>query len=243
SCHCDFGGENNAVRRAIELGKKAGCHIHIAHVSTKEAVEMIRRAKAATKAAAEIGGFTLSCEATPHHLCLNEEDAARLGNGSHGRVNPPLRSEEDRKALIRAVADGTIDAIATDHAPHNRADKEAGAPGFTGFETAFAAVYTELIRGRGSSGPEFINQIDLKYLSSLMSANPARLLGLCNGSQKQGRILPGYRANLVILDTEGSWIVDPSLFKSRGKNSPFEGRRLYGKILMTFHSGKTVFGR
>ncbi|MCL2318457.1 MAG: amidohydrolase family protein, partial [Treponema sp.] len=163
SCHCDFGGdeaevaknagqprsmwsrieENNAVRRVIELGKKAGCHIHIAHVSTKEAAEMIRRAKAELAGAApngnrSTGSFKLTCEVMPHNLCLTEEDARRLGDESWGRVNPPLHSEEDRKALIRALADGIIDAIATDHAPHSNADKEKGTPGFSGFETAFA---------------------------------------------------------------------------------------------------------
>ena len=256
SCHCDFGGdeaeaakkagqprgiwsrieENNAVRRVIELGAKTGCHIHIAHVSAKEAVETIRQAKAQTGNCGTVpsgtGGFTLTCEAMPHNLCLTEEDAAALGDESWGRVNPPLRSEEDRKALIRAVADGTIDAIATDHAPHSIADKERGVPGFSGFETAFAAVYTELVRN--NDGPK----ISLKRLSSLMSANPARLLGF---GDKRGRILPGYRADLVIADTEASWIVRPESFKTRGMNSPFKDHRLFGQILMTIHSGRIVF--
>ena len=226
SCHCDLGGESNAVSRVIELGKKAGCHIHIAHVSTKESVEIIRRAKAEKPSAGN--GFTLSCEVMPHNLCLTEEDALKLGKDSHGKVNPPLRTEEDRKALIRGITDGTIDAIATDHAPHTRADKEAGAPGFSGFETAFAAVYTEFTR----------DGIELQKLSSLMSASPARLLGL---GHKIGRVLPGYKADLVILDTESSWIVDPEAFKSRGKNSAFTGRELFGKIIMTIHSGRIVF--
>ena len=260
SCHCDFGGdeaeaakkagqnrsvwsrieENNAVRRVIALGKEAGCHIHIAHVSTKEAVEMIRQAKAAAKAAvkaescdASNSGFTLTCEAMPHNLCLTGEDAHRLGDETWGRVNPPLRSEEDRKALVQAVADGTIDAIATDHAPHSEADKEKGAPGFSGFETAFAAVYTELVRG---------SVIDLKRLSSLMSARPARLLGF-GASHKRGRILNGYRADLVVLDTERPWIVDPETFKTRGKNSPFAGRELFAEILMTLNEGRVVFDK
>jgi dihydroorotase len=225
SCHCDFGGdETNAVRRVIELGKKAACHIHIAHVSTRGAVEVIALAKAE--------GLALSCEVMPHNLCLTEEDARKLGEKTHGRVNPPLRSEEDRKALIRALGDGTLDAIATDHAPHSQADKEAGAPGFSGFETAFAAVYTELVRNE---------IIDLKKLSSLMSAKPAELLGFGKGSQKRGRLLPGYRADFVIADTEAPWIVNPAEFKTRGKNSAFAGRELYGKILMTFHAGQVVF--
>ena len=266
SCHCDFGGdeaevaknagqprsmwsrieENNAVRRVIELGKKAGCHIHIAHVSTKEAAEMIRRAKAELAGAApngnrSTGSFKLTCEVMPHNLCLTEEDARRLGDESWGRVNPPLHSEEDRKALIRALADGIIDAIATDHAPHSNADKEKGTPGFSGFETAFAAVCTELVRGgSGKSGPGIDPSIDLKRLSSLMSARPARLLGL-EGGQKRGRIKAGYRADLVMVDTERSWIVDPETFKTRGKNSPFNGRELFGKILLTINQGRVVY--
>ena len=259
SCHCDFGGdeaeaakkagkprsvwsrieENNAVRRVIALGREAGCHIHIAHVSTKEAVEMIRQAKAAALTAAGTepqggfsgGGFTLTCEAMPHNLCLTEEDARRLGDESWGRVNPPLRSEEDREAIVKALADGTIDVIATDHAPHSRSDKEQGAPGFSGFETAFAAVFTELVRNR---------VIDLKRLSSLMSARPARFLDF-GASPKRGRLLSGYRADLVIVDANHPWIVNPEIFRSRGGNSPFAGRELFGKILMTIHSGRVVF--
>jgi len=225
SCHCDLGGdENNAVRRVIELGKKAGCRIHIAHVSTKKSLQTIREAKQ--------GGLAITCEAMPHHLCLTEEDASKLGAKTRGRVNPPLSSEEDRQALIQALNDGTVDAIATDHAPHSAADKEAGAPGFSGFETAFAALYTTLVRGGAGIG--------LKRLSSLLSANPARLLGFGN-SPKRGLILPGCAANLAILDTEAVWIVEPGKFFSRGKNSPFAGHQLYGKILMTFITGKVAF--
>jgi len=224
SCHCDLGGdENNAVRRAIELGKKAGCRIHIAHVSAKETLKTIREAKQ--------NGSALTCEAMPHHLCLTEEDANRLGIKTWGRVNPPLRSEKDRQALIQALKDGTVDAIATDHAPHSTADKEAGAPGFSGFETAFASLYTELVRG---------GAIGLKRLSSLLSANPARLLGFGN-SRKRGLLLPDRAADLAILDTEAAWVVEPEKFYSRGKNSPFAGRQLFGKILMTFHKGRVVF--
>jgi len=239
SCHCDFSGdENNAVRRVIMLGKQAGCRIHIAHVSTKEAVNAIREAKQEiiTKATANKtqDGFTLSCEAMPHHLCLTEEDANKLGVKTWGRVSPPLRREEDRQALIQALKDGTIDTIATDHAPHSAADKKSGLPGFSGFETAFAAVYTELVRG--GSGIDAI--IDLRHLSSLLSASPARLLGFNNS---RGCLLPGSKADLVILDTEATWIVIPGKFISRGKNSPFAGRQLYGKILMTLHRGRVVF--
>jgi dihydroorotase len=228
SCHCDFSGsESIAVSRAIELGRKAGCHIHIAHVSTGETLKVIRQAKAETMA--ENGEFALTCEAMPHNLCLTEKDARKLGEKTWGRVNPPLRSEEDRQALIRALTDGTVDAIATDHAPHSRASKEVGAPGFSGFETAFSAVYTELVRG---------GALDLKSLSSLMSARPARLLGF---GADRSLMLSGYRADLTIIDTETPWIVQLESLKTRGKNSAFAGRQLWGKILMTFHAGRVVF--
>jgi dihydroorotase len=232
SCHCDLGGENNAVRRVIELGKKAGCHIHIAHVSTREAIEMIRKTRDELRRQGSDSGFSVTCEVMPHNLCLTEEDAEKLGKGSWGRVNPPLRSEEDRKALLRATADGTVDAIATDHAPHSGADKEKGAPGFSGFETAFAAAFTELVRG-----PE--PKISLKLLSSLMSAGPARILGF-GASEKKGRILPGCRADLIIVDPDAAWIVKPENQKTKGKNNPFAGRELFGKILMTIRNGRIV---
>jgi dihydroorotase len=125
--------------------------------------------------------------------------------------------------------DGTIDAIATDHAPHRAADKAKGAPGFTGLETAFAVCNTELVRKGGLS---------LSRLSALMSANPARILGL-GGSR--GRIEPGFRADLAIIDAEASWRPDPASGMSRGKNSPFAGRELVGRVLMTLHEGRIVY--
>jgi dihydroorotase len=265
SCHCDFGGEeaeaakrqgeprsvwsrieeNNAVRRAIELGKTAGCHIHIAHVSTKEAVETIRRAKAGIRAAGQgadnggpehdghHAGFLLSCEAMPHNIALTEERARELGDESFGRVNPPLRAEEDRQAVIAGLLDGTIDAVATDHAPHTMEDKASGAPGFSGLETAFAACYTELVKSR---------RMDLSRLSSLMSAVPARLLGFgAAGPRGRGRLEAGFRGDLVIVDPRAVWKVDPELFKTRGKNSAFAGLELWGKALMTLRGGRIVF--
>jgi dihydroorotase len=254
SCHCDAGGpeaeaakrlgrprtvwsrmeENAAVKRAIDLGRKAGCHVHIAHVSTREAADLIRKAKKEMKvpplSALHGPPFSLSCEATPHHIALTEEAARGLGDESLGRVNPPLRAEEDRRGIVAAILDGTIDAIATDHAPHTEADKQAGAPGFTGLETAFAVCYTCL------AAPGDTGKIDLRRLSALMSANPARLLGL-----DRGIIAPGLRADLVIADLEAVRTVRPETFKSRGKNSPFQGRELRGSILMTLSRGRVVF--
>jgi dihydroorotase len=257
SCHCDFGGEEaeaakkageprrvwsrmeeyNAVRRAIALGKKAGCHIHIAHVSTKEALDLIRKTKEAE--AAHASPFFLTCEASPHHLALTEADAVILGAESYGRVNPPLRDEEDRRALVSALASppdsGLIDAIATDHAPHREADKEGGAPGFTGLETSFGVCYRELV---------LPGIISLSRLSALMSYNPAQIAFGQTGTEREpdrGRIAPGQRADFVIVDTGAEWTVEPAAFKSRGKNSPFAGQTMTGKVLMTIHQGRIVF--
>ncbi|MDR2447682.1 MAG: dihydroorotase [Treponema sp.] len=235
SCHCDNGGveaekakragehrevwsrieENNATERTLRLGSQAGCALHIAHVSTKEAVVMIRDAKRKNP--------RLTCEAAPHHIALTEETAALLGRESFGRVNPPLRTEEDRLAIIAGIADGAIDAIATDHAPHAAQDKANGAPGFSGLETAFAVCYTELARK---------GVVSLQKLSSLMSASPARILGL----KDRGALREGLRADLVVVDTEAEWIVDPAAFKSRGKNSAFAGRKVFGKTLATMRA-------
>lgn len=250
SCHCDAGGaeaaaakaagsprgvwsrieENNATRRAIALGMQAGAHIHIAHVSTMEAVEMIRQAKIPAGTA---GGFVLTCEAAPHHIACTEADARRLGDESFGRVNPPLRTEADRQAVIAAVLDGTIDAVATDHAPHTSGDKATGAPGFTGLETAFAACFTHLV-------PAEENGAGLKKLSSLMSAGPARIMGLGTGPEGRGRIAAGLRADLCIVG-DVFRTVEPGLFRSRGKTSPFTGQKLRGEIIVTIHRGRIVY--
>jgi dihydroorotase len=230
SCHCEPSDnpadESKSVARVIELGKKAGCHVHIAHISTGRAAALVRRAKA--EAGNAKTGFTLTCEVTPHHLTLDRETAVMLGAETWGRVNPPLRTDEDRKALAAALLDGTIDAIATDHAPHSSGDKKRGAPGFSGLETAFSVCLTELVHKGG---------LTLSRLSSLLSAAPARILGLGD----RGRIAPGYRADFFIADTDARRQVDPALFKSKGKNSPFIGKELRGKIIMTIHQGRIVY--
>ncbi|MDR2210727.1 MAG: amidohydrolase family protein [Spirochaetaceae bacterium] len=268
SCHCDAGGpgveaskqrgdprsmwsrmeENNAVRRVVDLAAREGGKLHIAHVSTGEALGIIAAARAARKEAKAARRsprteFSLTCEITPHHIACTEEDARRLGEESLGRVNPPLRSEEDRRALLAAIAGGAVDAIATDHAPHTGADKAAGAPGFTGLETAFGVCYTALVEPGSPEGPA----VDLSRLSSLMSAGPARILGLDGSSPlpggvlPRGRILRGYRADFCIADLKARWTVDPGAFMSRGKNTPFAGRELRGKITMTIHNGRVVY--
>jgi dihydroorotase len=220
SCHCDMGGENAATKRAIELSMQAGCSVHIAHVSTEEAVQIIKNEKQKNA--------LLTCEVTPHHLALTKNDACNLGADTFGKVAPPLRTDTDRRALCEGVRDGTIDVIATDHAPHSPADKAAGAPGFTGLETAFAVCNTTLVCGQ---------YIDLKTLSALMSANPASILGL----NDRGCLIPGTRADLIVVNPDQQWIVQPEHLKSHSKNTPFAGKTLSGKVLMTIHGGRITY--
>ncbi|MDR2181445.1 MAG: amidohydrolase family protein [Treponema sp.] len=241
SCHCDRDGEDAATGRALRLAARAGARIHLAHVSTAAAADLVRRAKQRRNGSA--AGNPVSCEITPHHLALTEADAAALGADSFGRVAPPLRSEADRRALAAAAAGGTVDAIATDHAPHTAADKARGAPGFSGLETAFAVSYTTLAAPEYSAGRD-TGPVSLSRLSSLLSAAPARILGLgAAGPRGRGRIAPAYRADLCIADLDAAWTVEPAAFQSRGKNSPFAGRVLRGRIMMTLHRGAVVFQR
>lgn len=215
--------EDTATLRNIEIAKTAKAHIHICHCSTKISMDAVRRAKADIKAGLTAEGFDCTVEVTPHHLSMVGTDAPY----TRALVNPPLRSEEDRRALIEALRDGTADCIATDHAPHTQEDKAAGSPGFTGLETAFAVCNTILVKKEGFT---------LNKLSELMSDNPAKLLKL-----KSGRLLSGYNADLVIVDPEEQWIVNPENFKSKGKSTPLEGQKLTGKVHATFFDGKQVF--
>lgn len=206
--------EDIATERNIAIAKKANCRIHICHVSTKGSIEAVRRAK--KNIASEKSRFQITCEITPHHLGLV---------GTHGKeifefVNPPLRSEEDRSALIQALRDGTADVIATDHAPHTACDKAAGAPGFSGLETAYAFCHTVLV------GQEKFSE---QKLSQLMSANPARILGL-----KKGLLKEGYDADLVLLDPQEKWQVRSVEFFSKGKSTPLEGKILTGRVKKIF---------
>lgn len=213
--------EDIATERNIELGTTVKCAIHIAHTSTASSIQAVRKAKAA--------GQRITCEVTPHHLALSvsERDPAL-----RHLVNPPIRSEHNRQALLSALCDGTVDAIATDHAPHTTADKASGAPGFTGLETAYAICNTKLVQS---------GLMNASRLSYLMSANPARLLGLASGKSPKGRLLPGFVADLVICDDKREWTVDSSGFYSKGKYTPLEGKTLHGKIVRVFHQGKSVF--
>ncbi|MCR4579618.1 MAG: dihydroorotase, partial [Treponema sp.] len=216
--------EDTATVRNLMLAQQAGCHVHIAHVSTANCISAIREFKngllddeadfAANEADAayqafEEGeafypakrasdGFAVTCEVTPHHLALCGTDEPYI----RALVNPPLRSEDDRVALIEALRDGTVDVISTDHAPHTLEDKAAGAPGFTGLETAYAVSNTVLVHDC---------QFNPRRLSQLMSAAPARILGL-----QKGRLKTGFDADLTLIDPEEEWTVDSSLFYSKG---------------------------
>ena len=215
--------EDTATIRNIEIAKTAGCHIHICHCSTKTSMDAVRRAKEELALGNTPQGFDCTVEVTPHHLALVGSDEPLI----RALVNPPLRSEDDRRSLIEALRDGTVDAIATDHAPHTKEDKEAGSPGFTGLETAFAVCNTVLVKREGFS---------LNQLSKLMSESPAKLLKI-----KSGRLCPGYNADLVLVNPDEEWTVDSKCFKSKGKASPFDGKSLTGKVHATFFGGKKVF--
>ena len=178
-----------------------------------------------TPAEKKSGGFEITCEVTPHHLALCGTDEPYI----RALVNPPLRSEDDRVALIEALRDGTADVISTDHAPHTLDDKAAGAPGFTGLETAYAVCNSVLVKDC---------QFSPRKLSQLMSANPARILGL-----NKGLLRPGYDADLTVIDPDEEWIVDSASFYSKGKATPFEGKKLTGRVKNLFIDGRLVFER
>ena len=215
--------EDTATIRNIEIAKTAGCHVHICHCSTKASMDAVRRAKDEIALGNTNEGFSCTVEVTPHHLGLVGTDAPNI----RALVNPPLRSEDDRKAIIEALRDGTVDTIATDHAPHTQDDKAAGAPGFSGIETAFAVCNTILVKKEG---------FNLKQLSRLMSENAAKMLRV-----KAGRLAVDYNADLVIVNPDEEWIVNSANFASKGKSTPLEGKKLCGKIHATFFDGKQVF--
>ena len=208
--------EDAATFRNIRLAEEAGVHLHLCHVSTAECIDALREAKKR--------GINISAEITPHHIALNCEKS----DTKFQIVNPPLRPESDRQAVIQALLDGTADVISTDHAPHTMEDKKSGSPGFSGLETAFAACYTTLCLENGMS---------LKMLSEKMSARPAELLGL----NDRGLLEEGLLANLTIIDTEKIWTVRGEEFASKGKYTPLEGKKLSGEVQATFYKGRIVF--
>ena len=207
------------VKRDIEIAEKLGCRYHVCHISTKETVELVRQAKAR--------GVKVTCETGPHYLIFTDMD---LEEDARWKMNPPLRSAEDRAALIEGIKDGTIDMIATDHAPHSVEEKSRGlkdsAMGIVGLETAFAALNTHLVKK---------GVITLEHLVKIMSINPRKVFRI------QGGLNIGDRADIVLLDTEREWVVDSNKFYSMGKISMFVGRPMVGDVAMTIHRGNVVY--
>lgn len=213
--------EEVMVARDIRLAEFTHSRVHIAHVSTEGSVNLIREAKRK--------GVKITCEATPHHFTLTDEIIKTFD--TNAKVNPPLRTKKDLDALKKGLKDGTIDCIATDHAPHSIEEKDVefdAAPfGMVGLETALGLVITELIEKKVLSWIEAIDK---------MTLNPAKILKL-----NAGQIKVGMPADLTVIDPEASWVVEPKEFRSKSKNSPFGGRKLKGKAFLTIVDGKIVY--
>jgi dihydroorotase len=205
--------EYKPIERDIGLVEKTGVDYHVCHISTKESVRLIREAKAR--------GVNITCETGPHYLTLTDADLIEDGRF---KMNPPLRSERDRLALVEGIKDGTIDMIATDHAPHSREEKSRGLEkslmGVVGLETAFPVLYTELV---------LTGVITLSRLVELMSVNPRARFGITSD------------VGFTVFDLSCEYTVDPDSFLSRGRATPFEGKRVFGKCLATVYGGKAVY--
>ncbi len=213
--------EDILVARDILLALETGARVHIAHVSTAGAVDIIRRAKSA--------GVRVTAETCPHYFTLTEDEVLRLG--AMARVNPPLRTQKDVDAVIAGLLDGTIDAIATDHAPHSAEEKarplEKAPSGISGLETALGVTLTALYH---------TGRLPLSEIIYLMSTRPAGLLGI-----PKGCIDAGNDADLVIFDPDEEWTVETGRFRSKGRNTPFGGVTLKGKVKYTIRAGKIVY--
>ncbi len=205
--------EYKQIERDLRLAKETGCAYHVCHISTKESVELIRQAKAR--------GVDVTCETAPHYLVLCDEDMQEDGRF---KMNPPLRSREDKKALIEGIKNGTIDMIATDHAPHSAEEKGRGLEkslmGVVGLETAFPVLYTELVKK---------NIITLERLVELMSFKPKERFGIDMG------------CDFAVFGIDEPYKIDPNEFLSMGRATPFAGREVFGRCLLTVHGGKAVY--
>ena len=208
------------VGRDLELARETGCAYHVCHVSTAESAALIRRAKS--------DGLDVTCETAPHYLAFTDAD---LEEDGRYKMNPPLRSQSDRSALIEAVKDGTIDMIATDHAPHSAEEKSKGLKdssfGVVGLETALAAVYTTLVKG---------GVIPMERLVRLMCTAPRARFRLGGGE-----LAPGLPADLCVFDPSARYIVEPEKFLSLGRATPFAGRELFGEVKLTIAGGRIVW--
>jgi dihydroorotase len=222
-------GEEAMVARDVALAELTHGRLHVCHVSTEGAVEAIRRGRAR--------GLRVSGEASPHHLTLTDEWVAGVrweGRGepydTNTKMNPPLRSERDRRALVEAVRDGTIEAIATDHAPHASVDKlceyDRAAFGITGFETALGALGRLVEAG----------ELDLPTVIARLTVGPGRVFGL-----PYGTLAPGASGDVVVFDPEARWTVRAEELASKGKNSPYLGQTLVGRVVATLYNGDVVY--
>ncbi len=201
------------IERDLRLARETGCAYHVCHISTRESVALIRRAKAE--------GVDVTCETAPHYLLLDENDMQEDGRF---KMNPPLRAKEDREALLEGLCDGTVDMIATDHAPHSEPEKSRGlagsAMGVVGLETAFPMLYTYLVRP---------GVITLEKLVALLAENPRRRFGIPIGE------------DFSVWELSRPYTVDPAAFASRGRATPFAGRRAYGSCRLTVCDGRVVY--
>ncbi|MBQ8005138.1 MAG: dihydroorotase, partial [Clostridia bacterium] len=207
------------IERDIKLAEETSCAYHVCHISTKESVQLIREAKAR--------GVNITCETGPHYLVMDEGDLIDHGNF---KMNPPLRAKEDREALIEGVRDGTIDMIATDHAPHSEEEKSKGLEkslmGIVGLETAFPILYTELVKK---------GVITLERLIDMMSTIPNERFSAGRGD------MFGEKGSFTVFALDSEYEIDPEKFLSMGRNTPFGGRKVFGKCLMTVCDGKIVY--
>ena len=201
------------IARDIELVKETGCAYHVCHISTKESVDIIRRAKAE--------GVNITCETGPHYILL---DDSCLEEDGRFKMNPPLRSPEDREAILEGILDGTIDMVATDHAPHSAEEKgrglEKSAMGVVGIETAFATLYTDLVK---------TGMLPLEELCNLLSKNPRERFNITTDS------------GFTVFEVGKEYEIDPDDFLSMGKATPFKGKRVFGKCLLTVYNGEAVY--
>lgn len=209
------------IERDIELAGECGCRYHVCHISTKESVELIRQAKQR--------GVKITCETGPHYLTMCDMDLQEEGRF---KMNPPIRSAEDRDALVEGIKDGTIDVVATDHAPHTLEEKSRGlagsAMGVVGLETSFAVIYTKLVRE---------GVITLEKAVELMSESPRKIFNLGGG------LCEGQAADIAVFDLEAEFDVNPEDFHSKGRSTPFEGWHLWGECCLTMVDGKIVWQR
>jgi dihydroorotase len=215
--------EESVVARDLELARLTGGRVHIAHVSTRGSVELIRRAKKE--------GVAVTAEVTPHHLTLTEEEV--VAHGANAKVNPPLRTSRDVEALIGALNDGTIDVIVTDHAPHTVTEKAlpiTEAPsGISGLETAFGSLM----------GLVYAGKVSIDTLIARLTSAPASILGERYG--KLGTLAVGAMADVILFDPTREWVVAPDTFASKGRNTPLVGRTLKGRVIATISRGRLVY--